>query len=854
MIFAEIALTCRLQIPYYTHLRKVLIRALHILFFLLLMASLATAQQTVVYGIVKDADTGDPVPFANVYFKGSTIGVTTDFDGRYRLVSSNRGDTLVFAYMGYGEKIVAIQPGITQEVNVFLQPSVIQLQELVVVPGENPAWPIMREVIKRKKQHDKRSLEAYEYESYTKIEVDLDNLTERFKRSKVIQQATAVLDSIQVIAGENGRPIMPVFFSEALSRYYVKNNPFVRHEYVIKTKVTGLGLTDGTFTSQLIGATYQEYNFYKNFLTIVKQEFASPIANSWKSIYEYDLIDSMMLGEDYCYRIDFFPKRKHDLAFTGTMWITKEDYALKQIDATIGKKANLNFIEKLRVQQELMPTGAGPWLPRKTRVLIDIAQPSSESVGLLAKFYASVDKVVVNKPKPDDFYRFAVEMDEAVRMSDEAFWEQHRHEKLSQTEINVYNMVDTLKKIPVIKTYTDIAKLAYSGYYKAGPIDIGPYPLFLAYNDVEGLRLGFGAETNIDFSNKFILRGYGAYGFQDNRWKYNFGLEHIISRKPWVKTGVTVSREVDPVYLLNEPIRGQVAFYSFARMGAMRRPFLHDKVEAWLLNPLAKDVNMRTYARYSHLQPLFEFEYYTTPDRDPNRTQRNLTISEAGVEIVWSKDRKYLINDNYRVSAGYNRYPTITLRYTLGMKGVLDSDFNYHKVGLRLVKKFRMGQLGYSMLYLDGEYVFGTVPYPILRNHLGNETPFYSPRAYSLMNFFEFVSDHYASATYRHHFNGAIMNRVPLFKYLKLRLFGEARVLWGGMRQENIDIIVPLYDSNGNLLAPFKSLEEKPYIELGYGVENILKFIQVNFIHRITGFDQPDARRFGIKVGFYLTF
>ena len=81
-------------------------------------------------------------------------------------------------------------------------------------------------------------------------------------------------------------------------------------------------------------------------------------------------MDSVYVGDDFCYRIDYFPKRKHDLAFTGTIWITKEDYALKQIDASVAKSSNLNFVEKMRVQQELVKTEAGPWLAKKTRVLV----------------------------------------------------------------------------------------------------------------------------------------------------------------------------------------------------------------------------------------------------------------------------------------------------------------------------------------------------------------------------------------------------------------------------------------------------------------------------------------------------
>lgn len=825
-------------------------------FFLIMVGStLAISQVITVSGKVKDAETGDPVPFANVIFQGTQLGTTTSFDGDFELTANQVYDSITVSYVGYESLNIAISRG-AQILEIKLEPNVIRLNELIVYPGENPAWEVMRNVVKNKKVNDKRKLDAYQYEGYTKIEIDIDNMSEKFRSRKVVQKATAVLDSIQTIAGENGKPILPIFFSEALSDYYVKNNPFLRHEYILKTNVTGLGLTDGTFTSQIVGATFQEYNFYKNFLTILEKEFVSPIAGSWKGYYEYDLVDSVMVGEDFCYRIDYFPKRKHDLAFTGTIWITKEHYALKQIDATIVKSANLNFVEKIRVQQELIATEAGPWLPKKTRVLVDIAQFSVESAGLLAKFYTSIDKIVVNDPKEDDFYRIPVEMDTEVRQSDEQYWSSNRHESLSQTEVNVYNMVDTLKRIPVIKAYSDIVKMAYSGYHKLGKFDIGPYPLFLSLNDVEGLRLGFGAETNYSFSKRFVLKGYAGYGFKDEKWKYAGGVDYIASRRPWLKMGVEVSREVDPVYLLYEPIIGQVAFYAFTRLGSLRRPFYHDKYQFSLVNQIARDVNLRLWLRNDFLEPLFDFNYYTQPDQDPSSIRQNLTATEIKVELEWAKDRKYLINDNYRYHSGFNRFPVVTLRYTAGLKGVMGSDFAYNKVGLNIKKKFKLGSFGTSMLILDGEYIFGVAPYPLLENHLGNESPFYADRAYSLMDNFEFTSDHYASVGYRHHFNGLIMNRIPLIKYLKLRLFGEARVLIGGVRQENIDVMVPQTDNDGNPVPHFKSLSETPYVELAYGVENIMKIIQVVFVHRFSDASIPgndDANRFGIRIGFDFT-
>lgn len=821
----------------------------YIVFFMLLGVA-AQAQKTIVYGKVKDAASGDPVPFANVIFKGTTNGTTTKFDGTFLIETTQPVDSVMASYIGYKTLAHPIKQGVSQSLDFQLDEEVVNLQEVVFVAEENPAFAIMRSVVDSKKENDKRSLDAYEYESYTKIEVDVDNLTDRFKQNKQIKKIVSVLDSIQVIAGENGRPILPVFFSEALSRYFVRNNPDMRHEYILKTKVDGLGLTDGTFTSQLVGSTYQEYNFYRNYMTILDKEFVSPITNGWKGIYNYYLIDSVTIGGDYCYRLDFEPKRKHDLAFKGTIWVTKNEYALKQLDVTVGKEANLNYIEKLNIKQELIKTPAGPWLPSKTRVLVDVAQPTEEIAGLLAKFYVSNSKIEVNKFRDESFYRLPVEMDEQVRMSDDLYWQNNRHESLTASEINVYHMVDTLKKIPVIKAYTDLVKFAYSGYYKVGKVDLGPYPLFLSYNNIEGVRLGFGGETNFQFSNKWVLKGLIGYGFGDYKWKYKAGVDYVVSRKPWLKIGLEIREDVDPVYFTYRDINDQGVFYTFNRLGTLRRPFEHRKLQFTLNNQLVRDVNTRLELRYDRLQPLFDFSYYDDLAKTSPEIKQDITTTEARFQVEWAKDRKYLVDDNDRVSGGYNRYPIIRINFTAGMP-LIDSDLRYQKLGLELEKKLKMGELGTSFLRLEGEYVFGNIPYPILQNHLGNETPFYTSFAYNLMNNFEFITDKYVAMDYRHHFEGKILNHIPLLRALKLRLVGQAKIIYGSMRQENIDIMVPIYDEQGNAVEQFGVLrEDLPYVELGYGIENIFKIIRVDFFHRLTYLDKPGVRDFGVKIGF----
>ncbi|MDH5603342.1 MAG: DUF5686 and carboxypeptidase regulatory-like domain-containing protein, partial [Cyclobacteriaceae bacterium] len=423
-----------------------------VLIFVIFFTREAYSQGMVIKGKVTDANSGSAIPFVNVYFKNTQTGVTTDFDGYYTIKRIPGGDSLVVSYVGYLPKTKAIPDGPEVTIDFQLEEDVITLQEIVFTAEENPAFKILKNIRKNKAVNDKRSLEAYEYESYTKIEFDVDNITEKFKNRRIIQKISAVMDSIEQIAGEDGNPILPVFMSEAISRFYYRDNPVMKHEEILKTKISALGITDGTTTSQFVGSSFQQYNFYENWLTILGKEFVSPIADSWRGLYDYYLTDSLYLGEDYCYRIEFSPKSEQDLAFLGTMWITKNEWAIRQIDVAVDKSTNLNFIEKIRIQQELQKTTAGPWIPLKTRVIIDLNELTKNTAGILAKFYVSNKNIVVNKPKPNSFYELPILMSEDIREDDGNFWSQYRHDSLTSTEENLYVMIDTMKKIPFVKT------------------------------------------------------------------------------------------------------------------------------------------------------------------------------------------------------------------------------------------------------------------------------------------------------------------------------------------------------------------------------------------------------------------
>ncbi|MGC3946959.1 MAG: DUF5686 family protein [Chryseolinea sp.] len=833
-------------------LKSFVLSGLSALALLLVLSVTVQAQETVISGKVTDANSGDPLPFVNVILVGTTWGATTDFDGNFKIRTTSPSDTIAASYVGYKTKKKVITRGTTQVINFQLDEVSTSLQEVVINAGENPAYAVLRQVVRNKSKNDKRKLTAYEYDTYTKIEIDVDHITEKFRKRKLVQKITQVLDSIDVIAGEEGKPILPMLITESVSKIYYRDNPSLRYENILKSKINGLGVTDGNTVTQFVGSSFQEYNFYQNWLNIVGKEFVSPIADGWRLYYEYDLVDSLYVGDYYCYRLDFFPKSPQDLAFTGSMWITKNGYALKQIDVTMGKTANINFVEKIKIQQELEPAGKDePWLPVKNRVLVDVGELSNTSAGMLAKFYTSNKNFVINKPYEPSFYHQPIIMAEDARQNEQdQFWDSLRHEPLTSTEKNVYRMIDTLQTIPVVRTYTDIVKIAVSGYYKAGKIDIGPYVSMFAVNNIEGLRLQPGFRTNIQFSDKWVLGGQLGYGFKDERFKYTAYVQRILARDRWTTVTVRARTDLGRVGVDEETAGDNFLLLASQRFGFFRRGYYTNEARVDFRRELFKGFTQRVGFRYFTFDPTFNYGYYENPENiAESEIRQNFTTSEVILESRYARDELFIQSDNDRISLGATKWPVITLRYTRGFKGLMASDFDYEKLRLSVYKRIKFGPLGLGYVNVTGEKVFGSLPYPLLGLHLGNQSFIYTPVTYNLMNYGEFVSDQYLTIQYQHHFEGFLLNRIPLMRKLKWRLVGSANVIWGSLSQSNIDLNAPV-TPDGEETLPLGYFDSRPYVELSYGIENIFRFFRIDFVHRMSYLDRPDVRSFGVMGSF----
>lgn len=806
-----------------------------ILFLLLLSIQMNAQKETVIAGRVTENGTNSGIPFVNIYFKGTLIGTVTDFDGNYYIKTTTPKDSIFVSLIGYRSKAKPVKKGVSQIINFTLSPEALNLGTVEIRPGINPALRIIKKAQNNKAKYNRDNLESVQYTSYTKQEADVDNVTPKMRKWKLFRGFTKMWDSLDSLAGENSKANLPVMMSEVISNIYSYKVGEKKREEVEAVKIKFVGMKDGSAVSQLTGTDFQNYNFCNNNVSIQAKEILNPIADNALLFYNYYLVDSVMLDSFWCYRIDCRPKNKKDLAFTGSIWITDTTFAIKQLDLEITPDVNFNWLDRARIQQVLIPTDAGIWVPTQTRTMIDFSTLTDKFVSLVVRTYNSNRNFVVNKPKEKSFYDTRIQYAEDAIIKDTLWWKENRFEKLTPLEGKSYDMIDTVRSIPLIKNAVNVLYFLFSGYKDFGPVDLGHYMQLYSYNQYEGNKVKLGFRTNVKFSKDWIIRGYGAYGFKDKKFKYNLQLERILSRFPWSKVGIQYRDDINQIgtnFNYSQNINLGQAPNNLYNLSANIRNFskLLKMQEARIWYEKDFNFGLTSKITFQNIRTTPLFDLTVAPDQFNIFQQRSYSITEALIDARFSAKERYVQNGNERISFGNKRSAIISLNYTIGLKNVLEGDFNYHKVSLSYQNKFKMATLGYTGVFIKVGKVFSEIPYTLLEIPRGNETNFYANNTFNQMNFFEFVSDQYIQAFWQHHLNGLFFNRVPLLKKLNWREVFGLNMTYGTLSEKN-----KKFNINNN----FTTMEDVPYFEADLGIENIFDIFRIDFLYRLTYNDEP---------------
>lgn len=804
------------------------------------------SQETQVTGHVTDGNTGEPLAFVGISFLGHAgARVATDFEGNFTIKTNKPVDSLRVYLVGFEVYYQRVKSGQPQHFNIQLVQAQKELTPAVFKAKANPAHRIFDSLIAHKKFHSPDNLDYYECENFNKTELAVNNISAALTRNRLTKKLGVLFDTASTLLVDSGRLVLPVFVSESVTDFYYKKNPHKIKDHIKATRVNGIGVEDGSLVSQMTGTLFQTYNFYEDWVTVLMKQFPTPVNDNYRKYYYLKIIDSSGFIEGRrIYQIQLKKKHKNDLSFSGTIWIEDSTFAIKQMVLEVDRSANLNFIEKIKFQQEFSQTSAGPWLPSKTRISVDIDQFGNKTSGVVAKFYLTSRNIKVNEPHEGRFYERQISVADTAQRASEAFWVS-KHQQSGVTDEQVFfNMVDSIKKLPVIKSYVDYASFLFGGYKRIGKVDWGPYLLLYNNNVVEGHRFRLGAATNYKLSNKHFFAGYLAYGTKDQRLKYDLTYEEILSRKKWLKLGASYRDDNEAIGLTpaDNSVSGGLfsalsLFTNISRWGKCKTVKIYSEWAPF------ETLTARTKLEYKTFNPTGNYSFaYTNGD---GKTMSDFQVLSAQIELRYAAEDVFIQNDFNRINVGSLKKPAYNLLYTKGFMIPGFSSFDYHKIRFSVRQHIYFRRFGVGLYQVSAFKFFNRAPYPLLDVQAGNQSFIYNPNNYNLMRFAEFVADESYSGYYEHNFEGAFLNRIKGIRNWKLRLFANARGVWGRIHEENWNLTPAPYEK-------YSRFTNHPYIELGYGVENIFRLLRVDFVHRLNYLSSPGARPFGVFLSIQL--
>ena len=819
-------------------------------FFFLLISSIVIGQ-TKVSGEVKDGF-GEPVAFANVVFKGTNEGTITNEEGRYYLESDETHDAIIVSFIGYGNREITLSERSTYNMLVTLEEEAAALGEVVVYSGKtskknNPAIDILKKIWENRRANGVKKFKQYEYDKYEKLEFDLNTIDSALIKSKVFKGMEFVFDQVDT-SNITGNTYLPIFINEAYSQVYGDN--LLKEEKEVLEGNKNSGFENNQTLIAFVKDLYSDYDVYDNYLKFFDKAFTSPLSRTGIDVYNYVLLDSAYRDNKWCYNIVYYPRRKNELTFKGDFWVNDSTWAIKEINLQASKSANLNWVREVYIEQEFEVLNDSIFLITKDYFLSDFSFKKKEGArGVYGKRTTMYDNYKFDEPKDKKFYNEQIDpyQFEIFNRPDD-FWEERRMESLSKDEKGVYKMLDTLKTVPRFKALYNIGSMLASGYYEVNNFDIGPVFSIFGFNEAEGMRIRLGGRTYFSQNDKWRLEGFGAYGFKDQRFKYGISGKFLLDRKSRLIVFGGNRKDVEQtgasLTTSNDVLGRNLASSSLISVGANDRlTNINLTTVGFEIEPTKNFVARITgsYRTLKSATETFSLDYFD----ENGDIQSEIAQPEVETSFTFTPRKKTSGYGVERTIINDGNYPTFFAGYTFGLKDVLGGDFEYQKLQALYFQPWNIGGFGRTFTTVEVGKTFGEVPLGLLSPIPGNQTLFSIYNSFNQLDFYEFVSDTYASLHLQHNFGGRIFSRIPVLRKLNLREVIGFRAVYGKISQENI----ALNASNIIYQAP-----EDIYWEWSVGVGNIFKVFRIDFNFRGNYLDNPDARKFGVTGIFGFSF
>ncbi len=826
-----------------------------LLVFSFLLSASSFGQSIKLAGIVRDKQSDEQIPFASVKFKQSGRGMLTDSAGKFTILLKNQivNDTLEVFSVGY--KVLAV-PITTIKDSVFLTFTLEVLaptNEAVVKVKYNRALWFWKKIMSNKNKTDKKFWDNYSYEIYNKLELDINNIEkEKLSKNFLIKPLNFVFNYID--SNSESKPFLPVYLSETLSDYYFQKSPEKIYERIKATKANGV--ENESFIKEM-GGTFQNINVMDNFIPVFNKEMISPFNSNADFYYKFKLADTAYLNGKRLVHLFFSGKRKGESTFDGDCWVNDTSFALQRITLRPSSDVNINFIEGLTLLQEYRQINDTTWFLYKDRFVADISPIAKGKLGFKGRKTTTYNNVVVNNPATPiqlekNIRNIQVDLLPNTENFTDSFWLSRRHEPLNKNEQTVYKVLDTLNKNPTYLFYKDVIEIAAKGTRDFGNIRLGPYFYWISGNYWEGGRFRFDAATNKGFSKKWNFSGYLAYGTKDGLFKGKAQAKYLLNKDPWTYLAFSYKSDIDNRQLYYDQLGNDNIFATVFRRMEIPFKFQHvkeTKLEFFKETGSGYRIELAAIDKqYKALLNLPGEELYKTTRATPTDLTNPFHSFETVVKLRYAYQERYLEENFNRRSLG-SQHPIVELKYTKGWAGVFHSNNNYDKFDFTVSHNLSVAPYGKLYWNLFAGKVYGTIPYQFLDILPGNELFYYNKYAFNLMNQFEFIADNYAGFNLEHNIGNGLFRFIPLTRKLMFRQFWSVKGVIGSLSDANKKL-----NFIGNY--PYKSLDDKMYIELGTGIDNILKFFRLDLVWRLSEHPAGNAvvNKFGVFGSFRFTF
>ena len=800
----------------------------------LLAAFSVAAQTTKVKGRVIDGDTGEGIPFASVFFEGTTIGVSTNMEGYYTLETRDPKATLLTAQlMGYDAQSFMISPGAFSEVDFVLHLVANRLDEVVIRPDDRRIRRLLKGIDENRHRHNPEKREAYKCDLYTKMELDLSNAEEQI-RSRTFRKHFGFVFDYMDTSVVSGQPYLPVMISETVARRYHTNSPALDKEVVEATRISGLN--EENAVSQFTGSLHLRANFWDNFINAFNVEIPSPLMPGGRTYYNYYLIDSLQIEGRKTYMVRYHPKNSvSSPTFDGEMFIDAEDFGLRTMHAKLKKGSNVNWIRDLVIDVENQRVGDTAWFYKDNHIYVDFSVTMRDS----SKMMSFLGNRTIHFSNPEFTIPSAAELraeGENVMIKKDAgrkdaeYWAEARPYELSSREQGIYDMVERIQDVPIYNNIVAIVTTFVKGYYNIGKVGFGPYSQFISFNEREGLRPQFGMRTTSEFSRWLRLTGYLAYGFKDRDFKGMGKAEIVFNNQPTRKITATLKRDYTQLgRSANSFAESNILTSLFSKSGYNRRSYVNEYSVFY-----EHEFNPGFTNRFG-----LEFTRIFSNDAVPLRRQDGTPVTSVGANQLhysarfsWDETTTRGVFDKYYV---HTKYPVITFDITGSVKAFDRYDYTFLRTEMGIRYRIPTPPAGFGRLSFNAGHIFGNVPYPMLKLHEGNSTYFLDVSAFNCMDYYEFASDTWVTLMYEHNFGGFFLGKIPLLKRLQWRETGTFKMAYGTISDHNNGTVGNPDMREATLLFPEGMSDlNRPYVEMGVGIANIFRVFRVDCFWRMT--------------------